>query len=288
MKKLLCLFLACISVTFFCSCDLVSHIGVGLFSIASCVSPKKPSLLIKEGRFIYICQGEFITAENINATYNDYYGEIDVKEITKEEFSAANGKNVISADKVEGKNKDGTYYYSIEGYFVNKQGSRTDIAFKNLQKREVPHQNSVYYEDDFGNEIYPQRTEIRLKYVKDNDVTELRYSLEGQIKEGAYENDYNKNYGHARIVVISEEEFLNKDGINVLKLQRDVGEATYFEIIWRHNDFVFNDLKIEHKEGRSQYRYVDKNMNEFIAYETFVLFKLSDMNEIYFLRRKTI
>ncbi len=272
-------------------CFVVSFIMLIACTGCNGCEKKRGYVHINEGRYVYMCEGQYLDPEIISNTYDNYRGVIDIKEITKEDFSAANGINVISSDRVAEKYKDGTYYYSITGYFMDKVGNRTDIKYKNLKEKEKPYVYTLYYEDDYGNELYLYDRTI-IKYASGNDTVVLAFKREDQFKPGIY-----TSHEWLTIYELNEEDEFDRGliekGTNVFSFQDDQGKTAYFYVYWvsyKEDDhgieFIFEDLKYEYEEGRSQYRYVDKNMNEFTSFENCVLFRNGNNRKIYIFEKR--
>ncbi len=276
MKKLLCFVVSFIMLIACTGCN-----GCG---------EKRGYVYINEGRFLYVCEGQYLVPEIISETYDNYRGVIDIKEITKEEFSTANGINVISSDRVGHGDEDKVYYYSISGYVVDKVGNRTDIKYKNLKEKEKPYVYTIYYEDDYGNEIYLKHDILTIKYSIKNVTAELCYSMEGRIIIGKYKRDS----GFDRLTILKlnkdkkEERELIENGANIVTMQDDQGEKVYlyiylltYTIDGDVTEFIFEDLKYEYKEGFSKNRYIDKNGNVVMFLNECIIIKIGNVNKAF-------
>lgn len=123
MKKLLCLFLACISVTLFC--------------------------------FFIGCQDQWMRLKEGTYSCNQFGrdpfdGELVIKEISEAEYKKANGINVLKASYPFGRYK----YMSVSCYYIDEKGVRTDFIFEDLQEYEFGRKRYGYV-DKNGSKITP-------------------------------------------------------------------------------------------------------------------------------------
>lgn len=126
-------------------------LGVILFSlvISGCTSN---SFEIEEG--IYICNSY------------DYYGELELKKISENEFVNSNGLNVFKV------NYDGEYkYYLINVYVIPViQDEKIYLDFHNLETEEM-HKitfTKYYFVDKDGHMIDPNKEFISITYINEN------------------------------------------------------------------------------------------------------------------------
>lgn len=126
-------------------------LGVILFSlvISGCTSN---SFEIEEG--IYICDSY------------DYYGELELKKISENEFVNSNGLNVFKV------NYDGEYrFYLINVYVIPvNQEEKIYLDFHNLETEEM-HKitfTKYYFVDKDGHMIDPNKEFISITYINEN------------------------------------------------------------------------------------------------------------------------
>lgn len=126
-------------------------LGVILFSlvISGCTSN---SFEIEEG--IYICNSY------------DYYGELELKKISENEFVNSNGLNVFKV------NYDGEYrFYLINVYVIPvNQEEKIYLDFHNLETEEM-HKitfTKYYFVDKDGHMIDPNKEFISITYINEN------------------------------------------------------------------------------------------------------------------------
>ena len=126
-------------------------LGVILFSlvISGCTSN---SFEIEEG--IYICDS------------HDYYGELELKKISENEFVNSNGLNVFKV------NYDGEYrFYLINVYVIPvNQEEKIYLDFHNLETEEM-HKitfTKYYFVDKDGHMIDPNKEFISITYINEN------------------------------------------------------------------------------------------------------------------------
>lgn len=126
-------------------------LGVILFSlvISGCTSN---SFEIEEG--IYICNSY------------DYYGELELKKISENEFVNSNGLNVFKV------NYDGEYrFYLINVYVIPvNQEEKIYLDFHNLEIEEM-HKitfTKYYFVDKDGHMIDPNKEFISITYINEN------------------------------------------------------------------------------------------------------------------------
>lgn len=126
-------------------------LGVILFSlvISGCTLN---SFEIEEG--IYICNSY------------DYYGELELKKISENEFVNSNGLNVFKV------NYDGEYEYYLINVYVTpvNQDKKIYLDFHNLETEEM-HKitfKKYYFVDEDNNMIDPNKDFISITYTIDN------------------------------------------------------------------------------------------------------------------------
>lgn len=126
-------------------------LGVILFSlvISGCTSN---SFEIEQG--IYICNSY------------DYYGELELKKISENEFKNSNGLNVFKV------NYDGEYkYYLINFYVIPvNQDEKIYLEFHNLETEEM-HKITFkknYFVDEDSNMIDLNKDFISITYINEN------------------------------------------------------------------------------------------------------------------------
>lgn len=126
-------------------------LGVILFSlvISGCASN---SFGIEEG--IYVCDSD------------EYYGELELKKISENEFVNSNGLNVFKV------HHDGKYkYYLINAYIIPvNQEEKIYLNFHNLETEEM-HKitfKKYYFIDKDSHMINPNKEFISITYTADN------------------------------------------------------------------------------------------------------------------------
>ncbi|MGM9969283.1 MAG: hypothetical protein ACI35S_02690 [Anaeroplasma sp.] len=107
-----------------------------------------------------------------NGTYicnaDEYFGELDLKKISEEEFVGSNGLNVFRV------NYDGEYrFFSINLYVtpINKE-EKINLNFNNLEIEEL-HKityNYYYFVDKDGQMININEEFISISYISDNVI----------------------------------------------------------------------------------------------------------------------
>ena len=104
----------------------------------------------------------FYDEEN-KAKFNSY---LDVWDISKEEYGAANGVNVV-LDLITLK------YYGLSFYYLDSESTRHDYTFSNLDDAyhgsyKVP----IDYKDDFGTYLSPPFSDVPIDYaIGSNDLS---------------------------------------------------------------------------------------------------------------------
>lgn len=120
--------------------------GVILLSLTltSCIERKK--LELEEG--VYICD------------YIDFYGELEIHEISEEEFTKAKGLNVLEV-------KDRYYSVSLFIIYPNTE-ERIYLDFQDLKTQEIRKItfNNYYFYSEMGT-IYPQGNWMTVHYKTD-------------------------------------------------------------------------------------------------------------------------
>ena len=110
------------------------------------------SIKIEEG--IYICNS------------HDYYGELELKKISENEFVNFNGLNVFKV------NYDGEYEYYLINVYVTpvNQEEKIYLDFYNLETEEIPKITfkKYYFVDENSNMIDPNKDFISITYTIDN------------------------------------------------------------------------------------------------------------------------
>lgn len=110
------------------------------------------SFEIKEG--IYICDSY------------DYYGELEIKKISENEFIHSNGLNVFKV------NYDGDYKYYLINVYVKpvSQDEKIYLDFHNLETEEIPKITfkKYYFVDEDSNMIDPNKDFISITYINEN------------------------------------------------------------------------------------------------------------------------
>ena len=110
------------------------------------------SFEIEEG--IYICDSY------------DYYGELEIKKISENEFINSNGLNVFKM------NYDGDYKYYLINVYVKpvSQDEKIYLDFHNLETEEIPKITfkKYYFVDEDSNIIDPNKDFISITYTIDN------------------------------------------------------------------------------------------------------------------------
>ena len=110
------------------------------------------SIKIEEG--IYIC-----------SSY-DYYGELELKKISENEFVNFNGLNVFKV------NYDGEYEYYLINVYVKpvSQEEKIYLDFHNLETEEIPKITfkKYYFVDEYSNMIDPNKDFISITYTIDD------------------------------------------------------------------------------------------------------------------------
>lgn len=112
------------------------------------------SNLIKIEEGIYICNSY------------DYYGELELKKISENEFVNSNGLNVFKV------NYDGEYEYYLINVYVKpvSQEEKIYLDFHNLETEEIPKITfkKYYFVDEYSNMIDPNKDFISITYTIDD------------------------------------------------------------------------------------------------------------------------
>jgi len=155
MKKLLCLFLACISVTFFCSCNCEENAMVFLFMLNSC--SKKRTIKIEEGSFILGFYNEISKDPEQTSVAKEYEGKLTITRISKQEYEDANGINVLEVDEFDGNVR----YMTLSCYYI-ADGEKKYIVFEKLKVTHHPGSPYYFYIDKNGVLIKPGQRSVTI------------------------------------------------------------------------------------------------------------------------------